>query len=151
MVIRNGAIKSAGASSAADAAAASTVAPLSALAINPTANSESLPKLPGASQAPTPVLGAVISQGVSQELLLKQIPPVYPPNALRIRLEGAVQLQATISKKGDISSVKIVKGNDLLAHAAVDAVKQWKYRPFVLNGAPVETQTLITIDFKLPK
>jgi protein TonB len=151
MVIRNGAIKNDVSSSVADASAASTVAPLSALAINPTANSESLPKLPGASNAPTPVLGTVISQGISQELLIKKIPPVYPPNALRIRLEGTVQLQATISKKGDVSSVKVVKGNDLLAHAAVEAVKQWKYKPYVLDGAPVESQTQITIDFKLPK
>ncbi|MGO8794464.1 MAG: TonB family protein [Candidatus Sulfotelmatobacter sp.] len=150
MVIKNGAVKNDVSASASDASTAA-VAPLSALAINPTANSESLPKLPGASKAPTPVLGTVISQGVSEALLLKKIPPVYPPNALRIRMEGAVQLQATISKKGDVSSVKIVKGNDLLAHAAVEAVRQWKYKPYVLDGAPVECQTQITVDFKLPK
>lgn len=150
MVIKNGAIKTDVSSPAGDPSSAA-VAPLSALAINPASNSSSLPKLPGASKAPTPVLGTVISQGVSQELLIKKVPPVYPPNALRIRMEGSVQLQATISKKGDVSSVKVIKGNDLLAHAALEAVKQWKYKPYLLDGAPVECQTQITVDFKLPK
>jgi protein TonB len=103
------------------------------------------------SQAPTPVLQTVtVSQGVSQGLLVKKVQPKYPPSALRLRVEGAVQLLATISKNGDISAVKILTGDTQLSHAAVDAVKQWKYKPYLLNGEPVEIQTQITVNFKLP-
>jgi periplasmic protein TonB len=115
-------------------------------------NTAALPNLmvaPG--DAPKPILQTVrISQGVSQGLLLKKTAPEYPPNALRLRREGAVQLEATISKNGNISVVKIISGDPLLAHAAVEAVKQWKYKPYELNGAPVEIQTPITVNFKLP-
>jgi protein TonB len=103
------------------------------------------------SKAPTPVLQSVtVSQGVSQGLLVKKVQPVYPPVALRMHLEGAVQLMATISKSGDISAVKILGGDPGLARAAVAAVKQWKYKPYLLNGSPVEIQTQITMNFKLP-
>ena len=91
-----------------------------------------------------------ISQGVSQGLLYKKVSPVYPPAAMRMRTEGTVQLVATISKTGDITHVKALSGDTLLTKAAVDAVKQWKYKPYLLNGEPVEIQTQITINFKLP-
>jgi protein TonB len=87
---------------------------------------------------------------VSQGLLIKKVQPAYPPNALRMRLEGAVQIQATIGKSGNIAAVKILSGEPILAKAAVDAVKQWKYKPYYLNGEPVEIQTQITVNFKLP-
>jgi len=99
----------------------------------------------------TPKLQTVnISQGVSQGLLYKKVSPVYPPAAMRMRVEGAVQLVATISKNGDITHVKALSGDTLLTKAAVDAVKQWKYKPYLLNGEPVEIQTQVTINFKLP-
>jgi protein TonB len=91
-----------------------------------------------------------VSQGVSQGLLVKKVQPKYPPNALRARIEGSVQLLATISKNGDISTVKILSGDSQLSHAAADAVKQWKYKPYLLNGSPVEIQTQITVNFKVP-
>jgi TonB family protein len=150
ILVKNGASKSELSRAAVDSAAA--VAPPSALAITPVATGGTMPKLiEGGSQPPTPVLAPVISQGVSQELLIKRTPPLYPPNALRQRLEGVVLLSATITTKGDVSSVKIIKGHELLAHAAVDAVKQWKYKPYLLNGVPVECQTEITVDFKAPR
>ena len=68
-----------------------------------------------------------------------------------MHVEGAVELLATISKSGDISHVKVVRGDGQLAQAATDAVKQWKYKPYLLNGEPVEIQTQITINFKLPR
>ena len=106
----------------------------------------------GAGSAPTPVLQTLnISQGVSQGLLLKKVQPIYPKNALFMRVEGSVELMATISKTGDISQVKVVSGDSQLTRAATDAVKQWKYKPYLLNGEPVEIQTQITINFKLPK
>src|SRR5262249_53256927 len=70
-----------------------------------------------------------ISQGVSQGLLVKKVAPVSPQQATMTRTQGAVQLLATISKDGDITHVKIMKGEPMLAQAAVDAVKQWKYKP----------------------
>jgi len=102
--------------------------------------------------APKPVLQTLnISQGVSQGLILKKVQPTYPPTALHMRMEGTVELLATISKKGDITSVKVLSGEPLLTRAASDAVKQWKYKPYLLNGEPVEIQTQVTVNFKLPR
>jgi len=99
-----------------------------------------------------PVLQTLhISQGVSQGLLMKKVQPVYPRNAIFMRLEGSVELMATISKTGDISHVKVLSGDSQLTKAATDAVKQWKYKPYLLNGEPVEIQTQVTVNFKLPK
>jgi TonB family protein len=92
-----------------------------------------------------------ISQGVSQGLLIKKVPPSYPSNALRMRIEGTVELLATISKSGEISHVKVLSGDSQLTKAAADAVKQWKYKPYLLNGEPVEIQTQVTVNFKLPR
>jgi protein TonB len=104
-----------------------------------------------AGSAPTPILQTLnVSQGVSQGLLIKKVQPAYPRNALTMRVEGSVELVATISKTGDITHVKVVSGDGQLAKAAADAVKQWKYKPYLLNGEPVEIQTQITINFKLP-
>ena len=111
-----------------------------------------LPNLMGPSDAPTPVLQRVtVSQGVSRGLLVKQAQPVYPRSALQMHVEGSVQLMATISKNGDISEVKVLSGDSQLSHAALDAVKQWKYKPYLLNGEPVDIQTQITVNFKLPR
>ena len=99
-----------------------------------------------------PVLQALnVSQGVSQGLLIKKVQPTYPPAAIRMHLEGSVQLLATIGKTGNITAVKVQGGEPLLAQAALDAVKQWKYKPYYLNGDPVEIQTQVTINFKLPR
>jgi len=109
------------------------------------------PDLVGNLNAPKPILQTLnISQGVSQGLLIKKVQPMYPQNALAMHVEGSVELMATISKTGSISAVKVLKGDSLLARAATDAVKQWKYKPYQLNGEPVEIQTQITINFKLP-
>ena len=106
----------------------------------------------GQSKAPTPVLQTLtVSQGVSQGLLLKKAQPAYPASAMRMHVEGAVQLMATVAKNGDVSAVKILSGDASLAHAAADAVKRWKYKPYLLNGEPVEIQTQVTVNFKLPK
>jgi len=91
-----------------------------------------------------------VSQGVTQGLLLKRVQPVYPHAALQMRIGGSVQLQAVISKTGAISSVKLTSGDPILAKAAIEAVKQWKYKPYLLDGDAVEIQTQITVNFKLP-
>jgi TonB family protein len=101
---------------------------------------------------PKPIPQALnISQGVSRGLLYKKVQPIYPQNAVAMRIEGSVELMATISRTGDITHVKVLNGNLQLNKAAADAVKQWKYKPYLLNGEPVEIQTQITINFKLPK
>ena len=101
--------------------------------------------------APTPVLRTMrISQGVSQGLIIKKVSPDYPPQARQLRIEGAVQLEATISKEGKVSNVKVLGGHPILARAASEAVKQWKYKPYLLNDQPVEIDTQITVNFKLP-
>ena len=112
-----------------------------------------LPSLMGSqSKAPTPALQVThVSQGISRGLLVKQIPPAYPATALQRGTEGVVELLATISKDGNISAVKTLSGDAQLSHAAVEAVKQWKYKPYLLNGEPVEIQTQITVKFKLPR
>jgi TonB family protein len=91
-----------------------------------------------------------VSQGVTQGLLIKKVSPAYPQQALQMRIQGSVQLQARISREGQISNVKTLSGDAILARAAVDAVKQWKYKPYTLNGEPVGIQTEITVVFKLP-
>ena len=130
---------------------ANAAPPLSAAAVG-LANGGSLPDLAGGGAPPTPVLQTVgVSQGVSQGLVLKRVQPKYPASALEMRIEGSVDLLATIGKNGNISGLKILKGDPQLAHAAAEAVKQWKYKPYLLNGEPVEIQTQITVDFKLPR
>lgn len=91
-----------------------------------------------------------VSQGVSNSLLLKRVQPVYPTLALQLRVEGPVELEATVTKDGSTSNIKVVKGDAMLSRAAVDAVRQWKYKPYLLDGQPVELQTQITVNFKLP-
>jgi periplasmic protein TonB len=117
------------------------------------AGSSGLPNLTAnETTVPKPVLQTVnVSQGVSQGLLYKKVQPIYPSSALRMRVEGDVELLATISAHGEIASVKIMSGTPVLAHAAADAVKQWKYKPYLLDGKPVDIQTQITVKFKLPQ
>jgi len=91
-----------------------------------------------------------VSQGVSQGLLVKKVPPAYPPQALQMHVQGSVQMLATISKDGNITDVKLISGDAMLARAAMDAVKQWKYKPYYLDSQPMEIQTQITVNFSLP-
>lgn len=90
-----------------------------------------------------------ITAGVATGMLLKKVAPEYPPIAKAARVQGTVVLQATISKAGAISDLHVVDGPPLLQSAALDAVKQWQYRPFLLNGEPVEVETTINVIFIL--
>ncbi len=91
-----------------------------------------------------------VSQGVSQGLLIKRVNPTYPPQAMSARIQGSVLLDAHIGKDGSITSVKALSGDAVLAGAAVDAVKQWKYKPYYLDGQAIDIETQITVNFKLP-
>jgi protein TonB len=91
-----------------------------------------------------------ISQGVSQGLLIKRVQPRYPQSALAMHLQGAVQLGAMIDKEGKIVNLQVLKGDAMLARAAMDAVRQWRYKPYYLDGVPVDIETQITVNFRLP-
>jgi len=96
-----------------------------------------------------PTLAQVrISQGVLQGLLIKSVQPKYPASAISAHAQGAVQIEATIDKEGNVVHPKVLSGHKLLAAAALEAVRQWRYKPYYLNGEPVEIQTQITINFK---
>ena len=90
-----------------------------------------------------------VSQGVAEGLLVHQVRPNYPPLARQARVQGSVVLQAVISKDGSIQNLRVVNGHPMLVQSALDAVKQWRYKPYFLNGEPVEVETSITVNFTL--
>ena len=90
-----------------------------------------------------------VSQGVTQGLLIRKVQPTYPPLARQARIQGAVLLQAEISKDGTIQNLRLISGHPMLTSAAIEAVKQWRYKPYILNGEPVEVETQITVNFTL--
>jgi protein TonB len=90
-----------------------------------------------------------ISQGVSQGMVIKRVQPRYPANALSAHIQGAVLIEATVNKEGIVVNPKVLSGDTMLAAAALDAVRQWRYKPYYLDGEPVEIQTQITINFKV--
>jgi protein TonB len=87
---------------------------------------------------------------VSQGLVVKKVTPVYPATALQLQKQGSVELMATINKDGAVTGVRVLSGDLMLAKSALEAVRQWKYRPYLLNGEPVEIETQITVNFRLP-
>jgi protein TonB len=90
-----------------------------------------------------------VSQGVSQGLLIRKVQPTYPPLARQARIQGTVVLQAEISKEGTIENLRLISGHPMLAPAAIEAVKQWRYRPYMLNGEPVAVETTVMVNFTL--
>jgi protein TonB len=105
--------------------------------------------MPASANIPKPSLATLkISQGVSQGLLIKRVAPKYPQAALAVRAQGTVLIEATVNKEGNVINPKVLSGSPVLAQAALEAVRQWRYKPYYLNGQPVEIQTQITIQFK---
>jgi periplasmic protein TonB len=88
---------------------------------------------------------------VTEGNLVYDVAPKYPPEAGRARIEGTVVLLAVIGKDGTVADVRVEQGLPLLAQAAIEAVKQWRYRPYLVNGEPVEVDSQITINFTLSK
>ncbi len=86
---------------------------------------------------------------LSEANLLHRVQPTYPPLARQARVQGPVELQAIISKRGTIENLVVVRGHPMLATAAVEAVRQWRYRPYLLNNEPIEVETEITVNFVL--
>jgi periplasmic protein TonB len=93
----------------------------------------------------------VVSQGVSLGMLQSQVDPVYPMIAKRARVQGKVTLHAIISAQGTIESLQVVDGHAMLVAAAIDAVKQWRYKPYMLDGQPVEVETTVFVNFHIDR
>jgi periplasmic protein TonB len=89
------------------------------------------------------------SEGLQEAMLIRRVKPVYPIPAQRIHLSGTVELRAIISKDGSVINLEVMTGHPMLAQAALDAVRQWRYRPTLLNNQPVEVQTFVTVKFVL--
>jgi TonB family protein len=94
-----------------------------------------------------PQLGVPISQGISGGALVHKVQPIYPPEARRMRVQGSVVIDAKITVKGQVEELKLISGDPLLAAAAMDAVRRWRYTPYSLNGQPIVKETRITISF----
>jgi periplasmic protein TonB len=90
-----------------------------------------------------------VSAGVTSGLLVRRVQPNYPPLARQARIQGTVVLHAVISKDGSIENLTLVSGHPMLAPSAIEAVKQWKYKPYLLNGEPVEVDTEVQVNFTL--
>jgi TonB family protein len=90
-----------------------------------------------------------VFQGITAGMLIHKVAPVYPPQAERARVQGAVILAAIIGKDGTIKSLHVLSGPSTLVDAAIGAVQQWRYRPYLLLGEPVEVDTKITVNFVL--
>src|SRR5437588_8825647 len=105
-----------------------------------------------AANAPPPKVApqrVKVSSGVVSGLLINKVTPQYPQIARQAHISGSVILQAVISKQGTIEGLKVMQGHPMLVSNAVEAVKQWRYKPYILNGEPVEVETTITVNFTM--
>jgi len=110
-------------------------------------NSSTQPVLP---VVPPPARVAPVRVShMSEGDLVHKVLPIYPPLARTARIQGQVVLQAVISKQGMIENLRLLTGRPMLVPAAIEAVRQWRYRPYVLNNEPVEVETQITVNFSL--
>ena len=112
--------------------------------VNSTSNLAAVPKF-----VPVTPQRVRISQGVTKGLLVHRVEPSYPTLAKSARVQGEVILTAVISTNGEIENLQLVSGHPMLVPAALAAVKQWRYKPYLLNGQPVEVETTITVIFAL--
>jgi protein TonB len=98
---------------------------------------------------PTPAAHTFRTSRILEGSILRRVQPVYPPLARSARIQGSVILAAVISKSGAIENLRLLSGHPMLVPAAIDAVSQWRYRPYILNNEPVEVETQITVNFTL--
>ena len=102
------------------------------------------------SKALMPSLSARVSEGISGGQLIHRVPPVYPLQAKSLRMEGKVVLDAVVMEDGSVRDLKVVEGPPVFTAPAMEAVKKWRYKPFVLDGKAVKSPMRIMVDFKLP-
>jgi len=98
---------------------------------------------------PMPIKRIRIASRVAEANLIHDVAPQYPSEAGRARIEGAVVLMAVIGTDGSVKDVRVESGLPILAQAAMDAVRQWRYKPYLIDGEPVEVDSRITINFTL--
>jgi protein TonB len=98
---------------------------------------------------PTPTARPPRISHMMEGNLIYRVQPIYPPLARSARIQGQVLLRAIISRTGTIENLQTISGHPMLVGAAVDAVRQWRYRPYILNGEPVEVETQVTVNFSL--
>jgi protein TonB len=110
------------------------------------ASNSLLPPPPPKAAAPQRIK---VGGNVQAANLIKKVAPVYPPLAKQARIQGHVLLSAVISNEGTIQDLKVNSGHPLLVQSAMDAVRQWQYKPTMLNGEPVEVSTEIDVNFTL--
>ena len=103
----------------------------------------------GITGAPLPTGPVRISGGLSEGNILSKVPPVYPVVAKAARVQGTVILRAIINETGSIDTLSLISGPPMLVKAAMDAVEQWKWNPYMLNGKPTKVDTTVTVNFNL--
>lgn len=94
---------------------------------------------------PTKIIVSHLDEG----MLIRRVQPIYPNVARMARVQGSVVLSALINTHGEIEGLQVISGSPLLTQAALDAVRQWRYRPYILNGSPIAVQTQVTVNFSL--
>ena len=117
-------------------------------AVPPSLLNSAMPSRP----APPPAKPHVVRvSNMNEGWLIHRVEPIYPRIAIMARIEGPVNLAAVIARDGTIENLRVLSGHPMLAPAAVDAVRQWRYRPYILDGEPVEVETQIRVNFILGK
>ncbi|HUK30004.1 MAG TPA: energy transducer TonB [Candidatus Acidoferrum sp.] len=123
---------------------------MSNIGIIPIGGFPEAPQPPQPESDKKPVANPVaVSEGAELAQLIRRVEPVYPVMAIRSHIEGTVQMRAIIGRDGSVREMRVVSGNAILAYAAQEAVKQWRFRPTILNGQPVEVDTFFNVVFKI--
>jgi protein TonB len=121
-----------------------SIGPASELPL-PTIGTRVLPAIP----PPPTVTRQFKTSSMLEGSLIRRVQPVYPPLARNARIQGSVVLEAVIGRDGTMQNLKLISGHPMLVASAIDAVRQWQYRPYILNGEAVEVETRITVNFIL--
>jgi periplasmic protein TonB len=126
----------------------------SAINLPPGTGGPGIPFSPGGGRPilpaqPAPPAHVFQTSSMLEGSLIRKVQPLYPPLAKTARIQGAVVLFAVISRAGTIDNLRVLSGHPMLVPAAIDAVKQWQYRPYILNHEPIEVETQITVNFVL--
>src|SRR6266852_4382143 len=106
--------------------------------------------LPSDTELPGEKTAVILSSQGAEKRLIRHQPPVYPAEARKRRMEGTVVLKAVVSEGGKVEGVRLVEGDPTLAAAAISAVKQWRYRPYIRDGKARPFQTIVLVDFQRP-
>ena len=104
---------------------------------------------PGTTPLPAPPRRVRVSSGVASGLIVSKVAPRYPADAREQRIQGTVLLKVNIDREGNVYKTELISGHPLLAPAAIETVRQWKYKPYLLNGSPVEVETQVQVNFVL--